>query len=440
MSYSRKRLLALALFWFAVGGLVVGGSLVADVDAQSSDSCPNEDGPCPWPAQNYDGGITMGTTVLDGQDIALFDEESMNDDGYTISNDYEHSLDTAETLSSGASSSPGGADIVTIGFDVDQVQNMYLWKTWKTRAGQRSSVSAAETDDQDNWDDVSIYIQTTEARLQGPSSDDGTPDVSGVECREPDGNDQFNPHHCDLVAQVAEVSFVDLVFEADIDTWLGTATVDHTDIEEISESPDDGYWVTRPQDDTCGFLEIFTFDFSSWPPANIDGFCLSLVDPTFTEDVPTADDATIEELVFFDLQVRGHGFLAEPPGDAAAANEQNLNKNLILGSPNDPDSRFYAEIRWGKGEDRALFPPSARADGGDPQPDPSEHRYGGPTPEFSDFSFRTGPAVSGGGNTFQCIGNPTGVGAEGCEQPDEYSGAVRPGPYDDVCAQPSAFC
>lgn len=447
MGYSRKRLFLIGVLWISVGLLLFGTSIIASTGAQESDSCPNEEGPCPWPAQNYDGGITLGTTVLDGQEVALFDPDSIEDDGFSIDDSYdsEQGLETSFPLSEGASSMPGGADVVTIGFDVDAVNSLFLHKTWKTQAGSRFAPTDAQMDDQDNWDDVYIYIETTEARLQGPSGDDGSPDVDGVECREPDDNDEFNPDHCDLVAEVAEVSFNDVIFEADVDTALGTATVTDDQIDGISEDEDDGYWVTRPQEDVCGFLSIFTFDFTQWPPANIDGFCLSVIDPTFDEDVPTADDVDIQELVFFDLQVRGHGFAATPPQDDVAQsnadNPQELNKDLILGNPNDPDSGFYAEIRWGKGEDRALFPPSLVAGDADREEgeigDPDTHRFGGPTPRFSDSSIRTGPQVAGSGNTFQCIGNPTGVGAEGCEQPDEYSGDPQPGAYDDVCEQTS---
>jgi hypothetical protein len=383
-------------------------------EAVGQDPCANgnPNGPCAWPAQKYEGGITLGTTELDGQSAALFDPNSLS-----IDPDYSDagSVSESDTLASGVDSGP--AEVVTVGFNVNTVDNLFLHKTWKTQAGSRDV--PGENPNPSNYDDVYVYIQTGSGTLEGPSETD--PDIN---CRDPDSNGDFNPNHCDLIVKVTEISFENFDFQATISgiPLIGSTQVDDSQIGELSSSPDDGYWVTEPQQDTCGFTDIFTLSGG----LNINGFCLSLLDPTFTDTLGgLADEATINELVLYNLMVRGHTYQAVPPNP----DDPDQNKILQLGEEGNSNDNFYAEIRWGKGHDRATFPPSSN-NVNDPSNPPGQ-RFGGPSPVDSNFETDTS-RVSGLSNNFDCEGNPTGVGYTTCNQPSQNIGPLQPGPYDDI--------
>jgi hypothetical protein len=404
----------MGVFMLAAGFLLFGNPLLNDATAQQ-DPCDNNNanGPCAWPAQKYEGGITLGTTELDGQRAALFDPNTQSiDPDYNDPNGDISSV--SDLLAGGVDSGP--AETVTIGFDVSTVKNLFVHKTWKTKKGTRDVPGNSPSSS--DYNDVYTYIQTTgSGSLEGPSETD--PDIN---CRQDDGPG-YNPNHCDLIVEVSEISFADLDFEADISAAIDV-TVDDSQISGISSSQDNGYWMTEPQQDTCGFLDIL--DIQLLPPSiNINGFCLSLLDPEFTNNVPTADSATINELILYNLQVRGHRYAAVPPNP----NDPSQNKVLRLGGRNEPNNDFYAEIRWGKGHDRARFvPKSGQIQGSD---DPLDQRFAGPAPEFSDSKIDTS-RVAGLANNFDCEGNPTGVGYTTCQQPSQNIGPLQPGPYDDI--------
>lgn len=449
MTYSRRRLFFVGLMWVAVGTFLFGGHLFLGVDAEPD--CPGDFGdspdpttePCAWPATSYDGGITLGAPLLDGQELALFAEEEWEDSSdvdYQIDPLYDRDPAEACELSPGASS--WCADISTVGFDIGEgVTNLFLHKTWKTEVGSRDLPSTWP--DESDYDDVYIYIQATEAQLDGPSGDE-----YGIDCRERDVDDDryYHPDHCDLVAEIAEVSFGDLWFHAEADTALGTADLTDQQIDNIDDSPDNGFWVNEPREDLCDVEDVWTTAWS-WPPIDLDGFCLALVDPSFPDRTDAygfdvIDDVSIEQLVFFDLMVRGHGFRAVPPNDPQ---DPAQDKILRLGRPNDPDSTFYAEIRWGKGHDRAITPPSVVAgdadrDTGTIDPaEPGTHRFAAPAfdPVGSDSSdpVLRNSQVSGLANMWECVGNPTfsdDTGDHSCERSFSNSGTLRHGAYDDI--------
>ena len=440
MGYSKKRMFVIGALWLCVGLLLFGGSLITGTTAQNAQppAC-GDNGPCSFPADNYDGGIVLGTPQLDGTSLALFDEQTANANANGIDPAYPRDVMTADTLATGAASDE--ADISTVGFNVDTVDNLFLYKTWKTTV-DRDVPTQSEVDNR-NYDDVYVYVQTSEAQLDGPDGD-----VSGVECRESDSNNQFNPNDCDLIAEISEVSFVDIEFTGNADVNVPIdGTVTEEGLEGIDGSPNNGFWLTRPQEDVCGAGDIVDLAGSIGSfSVSIDSFCLGVVDVTF-EDQEASDlicileqcvslqGFTIEELQLYDLMVRSHGYVAEPPGDP---NDPSLNKVLTLGDPNTDARGFYAEIRWGKGHDRARFPPSTRAAGGTTS-NPSggeNHRFGGPIgasfDDTSDGPGTVGPDAAGLANTFPCEGNPTDTGDDDCDRRARNSGSPRPGPYDDI--------
>ena len=448
--YSRKRLVILAVFWIGIGVFFTGGSLLAGVGADPN--CNSAPAPCDFPAENYDGGIILGTPALDGSQLVFFDPDTAdsvaNYEG--ITNSYTSSgqrdIGSADTLPPGAESN--SIDVATIGFNVDQLnQGLFLYKTWKTTS-DRNPPTQTEVNNRD-YQNVNVWIQGAQATLNGPSGE-----VNNVNCKE-DYQDEFNPNHCDLTAELSEVSFNNVELEAQVTADAAIIGTDQYDInggtiDGLSPSPEDSYWVIRPEDDTCSVgLNVLNLGFSFGSGLNIDltAFCLSFVDPTFPDQeasnlnigpiqAATVDDFQIETLVLKDLIVKGPSFFAERPTGPAAqdavsqgADSQDLNKNLVLGEKNRPDDAsepgFYAEIRWGKGHDRALFPDS------NPDLTGDRSRFGGPAPEDSNIETDS-TRYSGLANPYPCEGNPTGIGSQNCNRNTDNQGAPEPGPYDDI--------
>jgi hypothetical protein len=405
----------MGVFMLAAGFLLFGNPLLNDATAQQ-DPCDNgnPNGPCAWPAQKYEGGLTLGTTELDGQRAAVFNKNNM-----TISNQYPRKSSMGSVpnskLAGGVDSGP--VDVFTVGFDVASVENLFVHKTWKTKKGTRDLPDSNPSSS--DYNDVYVYVQTTgSGTLEGPSGTE-----PGIDCREDNGNG-YNPNHCDLTVTVSEISFVNLDFQADIEgiPIIGDIGIDDSRLNGISSSRDNGYWITEPRNDVCSIGGIIDISFTS---ININGFCLSLLEPTFTNNVPFADRAEINTLTLYNLQVRGHRYEAVPPDPT----DPDQNKVLRLGGKNEPNNDFYAEIRWGKGHDRARFvPKSGQIQGSD---DPLDQRFAGPAPEFSDSKIDTS-RVAGLANNFDCEGNPTGVGYTDCTQPSQNIGPLQPGPYDDI--------
>ena len=454
--YSRKRLVILGVLWIGIGLFLTGGSLLAGVGADPN--CDPAPAPCDFPAENYDGGIVLGTPSLQGSQLVLFDPDTANNvPGYNgIEPSYTPDVGTTDTLPPGAESNQ--IDVATVGFNVEDLnQGLFLYKTWKTTQNRDEPVQSEVNDGE--YEDVYVWIQGSSATLEGPSGE-----VDGISCKGRDSDNQLNPNHCGLTAELSEVAFNNLTLDADIFVATGvgddTYTVSGSQLSGIDGDPEDSYWVIKPEDDTCSVgLDVINLnindDYSFGDPVTnlisieLTSFCLSFVDATFADqeasdikidtgiplvgeiNVGTVTDFTINELELQNLVVKGPSFFAEQPSGSAASgvsDKQSLNKNLILGDKDGNtggEKGFYAEIRWGKGHDRALFPDSNSDLRGDTS------RFGGPAPDGSDTTTdstrRSGLALP-----YPCEGNPTGIGSQNCNRDTENQGDPEPGPYDDI--------
>jgi hypothetical protein len=457
MAYSRKRLALIALGWIAFG-LLLGGGLFTGVTANPN--CPDgtSDGtsPCDFPADNYGGGIVLGTPSLNGNQLVLFQDETANNVFNGISSDFGRDTNTnCDNQASGVDTAC--QDTVTVGFNVNEVGGLFLYKTWKTKDDR--DVPTDSQAESGNYDDVYVWITSGQGTLEGPDAE-----RNDVSCKETDSNNQLNPHHCDLTAQLTEVAFSDVTLDATVESNVFTTDVNDDALSPALDSdPSNGYWVNDPgadadPDNGCSVsLDTLSIGGLSPDDVNLGAFCLGFVDPTFPERdasdlicffgaCVTVNDFTINTLILHDLMVKGPAYFAVPPDDVSPSGTRDLNKDLVLeNAPGDDagDPGFYAEIRWGKGHDRALFPASDRADNGNAEPDPEQHVFGGPAPANSDNPGLTGPDVSGLAHTFPCTGNPTSgddfedqsgrtVGDTTCDRDPENRGTPQAGPYDDV--------
>jgi hypothetical protein len=442
--YSKKRLIIMGVFWIAVGAFFTGGSLLAGVGADPN--CPAAPDPCDYPAENYDGGIVLGTPSLQGDQLVFFNPNTASSvDGYSgFENTYtqggQRNVGSTDTLPPGAESP--SIDVASIGFNVDTLnQGLFLYKTWKTTE-DRDFPTQTEVDNR-NYQNAYVWIQGDKATLGGPSGE-----VNGVNCKQRDSDNELNPNHCDLVAELSEVAFNNLTLDADVfvgDTPLGIGSgeysVSGSQLSGIDGDPQNSYWVIEPEDDTCS-VGLDVIEFTGLISIELRSFCLSFVDATFADQeasniqvlgitVGTVTDFTINDLELQNLVVKGPSYFAEKPSGSAAqgANSQDLNKNLIIGEKNrDPaldNPGFYAEIRWGKGHDRALFPESNPDLRGDTS------RFGGPAPIDSDLQGDS-TRYSGLALPYPCEGNPTGIGYQNCNRNTDNQGSPEPGPYDDI--------
>lgn len=446
MTYSKKRLTVICLVWVAAGAVVLTGSTdvfenpLEEVDIAgnnpvvqeafgvndaSDNSCPNDNGPCAYPAENYNGGIILGASFLEATDggLTFFDPDTASGD-----DPQDGRISTDFLPSDAADANQDFVPVATLGLDVQGVSDFFLYKSWKTGPNVGPS----------NKDHVNVYIQTDRALLDGPSGD-GT-----VSCR----GSPYKKQHCDLVAPVSELSAGGLCFGGSAlglrdtqaffrgerptgpdyqnPTSRCQSARDNLDRYPDSDCADDGgcedigYWVEDPEKDKCTIEDIV----AAVGPT-IEGFCLSAADP---EADFAGLDFTIEVIEIDDLLIRSHRLAAEQGPDTGE------NKVLQLGDAGDPDNNFYAEIRWGKGYDRAYWPDSNAGAG-----------WNWLTNEFEDNNplLEDQTRVSGVANPFPCRGNPTAEGkgwassgggddnAE-CVQDTENEGTLRNGAYDDI--------
>jgi len=455
MTYSKKRITALCLVWIAAGGVVFTGSTdvvenpLKDLDKiegvdnpllekaigannANDNSCPNDDGPCAYPAENYNGGIVLGASFLDAANggLTYFNPDS----GSGSAGDEQ--VDTKWFPPNAVDRPDNPQPAVTVGLDVDEVSDFFLFKTWKTGG----SVP--------NHDDVYTFIQTDSATLDGPSpnNNDG--------CR----SSEYKKQHCDLVAKVNELSAGGLCFGGSgagfSDTAVyfretrtgdtdGSGECTNLEDDETGEFPDSGcadrndidcedigYWVEDPEEDKCEINEIANVETTLLIPTGVDivGFCLSAADPEATFDFGFSFDFNIQTIEIDDLMIRSHRLVAEQGPDSGQ------NKVLQLGETGNPNNNFYAEIRWGKGYDRATFPDSN-----------IRSSYNWLDNERNPGSSRSDQTrVAGLANPFPCRGNPTAENqgwatSEGttdentrCVQDFDNEGSLRDGAYDDI--------
>jgi hypothetical protein len=395
-------------------------------------SCPNDNGPCAFPAENYNGGIVLGASFLDAANggLTYFNPNtasgSAGDD--TVSTDF--------LPPNAADRDQDTVDAITVGLDVDRVEDFFLYKTWKTGG----SVP--------NHDNAYIFIQTDSATLDGPSPD------NNAGCRE----SPYVKQHCDLVGKVNELSAGGLCFggsstgysdtaaffrETRLGDSAGSQQCDDLEDDDESEFPDagcavrndidcedTGYWVEDPEEDRCQINQIAKLQTTVLIPTdvNIVGFCLSAADPEATFDFIISFDFSINTIEIDDLMIRSHKLVAEQGPDSGQ------NKVLELGEAGNPNENFYAEIRWGKGYDRATWPESNIRSSYDWLE--NEDNPGSP------LSDQT--RVSGLANPFPCRGNPTaeqqgwadsgGSTTENtrCVQDTDNEGDLKGGAYDDI--------
>jgi hypothetical protein len=453
MGYSNKRLVVFGIVWGAAVLFVFSGSStvvespleeadIGDTDAPiletaiaqygnpSDNSCQTEGPPCAFPAENYNGGITLGAKFLEAANggLTFFNPQTASGD-----NPGDRRLDTKYLPPNAADKDQDFVEVATLGLDVQQVRGFFLHKTWKTGP----SVP--------NHDNAYIYIQTQSAKLEGPSGG------GEVGCRE----SPYVKQHCDLVAPISELAAGGLCFggsalgggvgdtkaffrETRTGTSFGSTQCDNLADDGSSSYPDNGcanvgrcdeigYWVEEPQTDVCEINQIVDLSLGG---ATIQGFCLSAADPEATFDFADVIPFTfaIDTIEIDDLLIRSHLLKAEQGPTTGE------NKILQLGEDGDPDNNFYAEIRWGKGYDRALWPDSnirSDYDWLDNEVDDGQ--------SLSDQTRVAGLAVP-----FPCRGNPTaenqGWASQGpdgdananCNIDAANSGALEPGPYDDI--------
>jgi len=139
----------LGVMWLAVGLLLFGGTLmggtVAEPDCpQPENQDPEDDSQyesdvvCSFPADNYDGGLVMGTTQLAGDDLGMFDEDTADEYAGGIDDDYPRETDNPIAMPAGAANDAFDVDIASIGFGVEQVNSLFSQDV-EDRRGQRRS-------------------------------------------------------------------------------------------------------------------------------------------------------------------------------------------------------------------------------------------------------------------------------------------------------------
>lgn len=398
----------------------------------NDNSCPNDNGPCAYPAENYNGGIVLGASFLDAANGGL---TYFNPDTASGSAGDEQVDD--KWLPPNAVDKDGNPEpAITVGLDVDQVDDFFLFKTWKTGGTVP------------NHDDAYIFIQTDSATLDGPSPN------NNAGCR----SSPYVKQHCDLVGKVSELSAGGLCFggsgagysdtaayfrETRTGETSGSDQCTNLEDDESGEFPDSGcatdstidcedigYWVEDPEEDKCEINQIANVETFLLAPTGVDivGFCLSAADPEATFDFGFSFDFNIQTIEIDDLMIRSHRLVAERGPDSGQ------NKVLELGEAGNSNNNFYAEIRWGKGYDRATWPDSNIRSSYDWLE--NEVNPGSP------LSDQT--RVSGLANPFPCRGNPTAENqgwatAEGttdentrCVQDLANEGLLENGAYDDI--------
>jgi hypothetical protein len=453
MTYSKKRMTAvlsvLAVAWI----LILTGPMYEDVSeatgpilqetfAQTGpdDNCPNTNGPCAFPAENYNGGVILGASFIEGTQIALFNPDGAS--GAELQGAAANGETASTYLPPDAADKGSNVESVKLGLDVGSVDDFFFYKTWKT--------GGAIPD----HDDVYAYIETDNATLDGPSG-------SGNDCTSDDGIDGYNPDDCDLTAEVVELSAGRLcvggsgtlagigarddrvffggkrpadkqrpktVSASEFNDGINAGNNDNcneavdTDANGFSQGcavntdPDCeevGYWTPDPQDDRCGSTSngadndlgpIVALDLIGIS-ADLQGFCLFAADPEATY---IGQDFSIDRLQIDDLLIRSHRIEAQ--------REDQTNKELRL-------NNFYAEIRWGKGHDRASL---------------SESGAGFRWPDVEYQNQFEGSKSSALANPFPCEGNRfsdsqgASWGDNNCFIDTGNSGNLQRGSYDDI--------
>jgi hypothetical protein len=203
---------------------------------------------------------------------------------------------------------PGSVDttepVAGVGVNGVGADNFFVYKSWKyqTDGGQNA--------------DTYVWINADTGQVSGTSN-----------CGDGSGDASVGRQQCDLFAEAGELAASQITAQA-----LGG----------ISEND---YWVRNPEDDTCGLLET---EFGIPVGINV---CLSLVaDGSFSgvlAGVLGADEVTIDN-----LRIRAHRVSAIEAADGS-------DKELDL-------QNFYAEMRLGKGEDRAYIAGADPINGSDP--------------------------------------------------------------------------
>lgn len=228
MTYSRTRLAAIAVVWIAAAALlgVPSGELSAvaqNTNCGTADD-PLNGPPCMFPAEANIGGIVLGTSYLDGDDLTAFDGLS------------------------GADTAPNRVDfreeVIGLGLNAVAADDFFIYKSYKfdsTEDGQRR--------------DAYIWASADTAQLSGTST-----------CGDGSGSEAVGRRTCDLFIETGEAAF------GQIDA-VGSTPFLLPDVDITAED----YWVIDPQDDTeCDILDaVFN-----------GGMCLGLiVDGTLSGDL-----------------------------------------------------------------------------------------------------------------------------------------------------------
>lgn len=208
--YSRKRLILIAVAWVCLAAAAFALSHGFGAAADDRGCGVNSGPPCAWPAENNIGGITLGTSRLQGQNLVTFGFDG---------NTYTEEVAPGRVTSSEEQVGLGISDITT--------PNMIIYKPWyyfDQRAGSQVPVY--------------IWANATGATLSGSSQcGDGTNGWDGAKT-------------CDLLANTSEIYTGELTAETSCDSSVcsvvpGTLTINN-------------FWAVRPEDDTCGDLEALS--------------------------------------------------------------------------------------------------------------------------------------------------------------------------------------
>ena len=243
MVYSRKRLVLIAVFWIAVG--VAYPTLAANsayfdspesldlgIQAQDDSNCyqGSQTGPpCQFPTSSNMGGIVLGTSWLNGVDLATWLRRNGADgnSGGSVCSDWGgegECILTANAPGRSDSTDVQGTDgeagkVYTAGVGLNQIDpanNFYAYKAWQ---------------DTEDGQDFATYFYL----LSEQASLDGTDTCGG----ENNGSVAFGRVNCDLFVEVSE--FATSEFDAQ-----GSAF----GLVDINLNAQD-YWLSRPWLDQC---------------------------------------------------------------------------------------------------------------------------------------------------------------------------------------------
>ena len=316
MGYTKRRLTLVAVAWVLAAVLftfVVAPnfsyvdspqSMVAEAatDASCADGNgdPSFDGPpCQFPAEGGMGGIILGTTTLDGNDLATW----LSSEGAGGGSDLF------------APTPPGRVEsqeqVAYVGLNSLTVDNFFTYKYWgdTTPGGEKFNTY--------------FFFTSDTATLDGTDS-----------CAEGEGGNGTaarGRETCDLLVEVGE--FATGGFDAS-----GSVPV----LGSISLSASD-YWLSEPENDNCGITDTYSLG------SGFNSACLGLL-----ESGGKAQDLLSDVTLSLNgLLLRVHRASAIPQ---PRSGQEPVSKVLQLGEAGNPNSNVYIEIRQGKGIDRAIVP------------------------------------------------------------------------------------